>query len=330
MQDLFFSPDLPMLLSGVSVHGTGFDREVLPLSLAVILFAGWMMKGAPVNDQTRKGTDLLWILIGAFVLWGLFGCAPANAAPDPAPVAAVAESAPALPVWNNLDVTPLAVLVFLIFAIPGGNGKKALAALAVIPAGMAHAGGAGADLAPAASWWTFPLSLTVSMLSLIFAKWTAGRQDKARALAFVLLALWSGFIAIRTAPDAHAGVIGNLFESDAERMAAEAKRARALAELERQRTDSAIRHQAAALDAERQRALLRAAGYGDQKGRVETWTWILFVAAGGSVAMAAYWLRRSEAAEAEIRRLSARLEVAERRADLSLLALPDWSRRGIR
>jgi NADPH:quinone reductase-like Zn-dependent oxidoreductase len=123
--------------------------------------------------------------------------------------------------------------------------------------------------------------------------------------------------AYQSLPAADAGVIGNLFESDGDRMAAEAERARALAELERLRTENAIRRQTAELDAERQRALLRAAGYhpaGADDGETAAETWILFIAAAGAVGMAAYWLRRSEAAEARIRQLTTRLEIAERAA----------------
>lgn len=68
-----------LLSSIVAVGGSGFDAGVLPGSLAVVLFAGWMMKGAPTNQRTDKGFHFAWVLVGAVVLWGLFGCSVAGA-----------------------------------------------------------------------------------------------------------------------------------------------------------------------------------------------------------------------------------------------------------
>lgn len=313
-----------LLSSIVTVGGSGFDAGVLPGSIAVILVAAWMMKGAPSNERTQKGFDLAWILIGAFLLWGLFGCAPARAgdAPAaPAPTAAVQSEDGGRPWgdfdWRGRDVTPLALLIGLAFLFsggPGGGAKKAVPFLLLaMTAGAAHAAptpdGAAGD-PPGA--FNFVCALVAFFGSMASLKAAGDRGGPFFAVLCLLIAVGSGVVAVRNIPPAGAGLIGNVLESDGSRAIKEAK-------ADRIRAENEIARLRAALDAERQRAMMRAAGHAPPSAPAETETdrfvaLLVFAVAVGAVGL--YWmeLRKREAKEAEIRELQVQLAIAERRA----------------
>jgi len=60
-----------IVAAGISVHGTGFDREALVPSILVIGFFIWAMKGAPVNEKASGGFTLGWVILLGFLVFGL-------------------------------------------------------------------------------------------------------------------------------------------------------------------------------------------------------------------------------------------------------------------
>ena len=317
-----------LLSAGITLQGTGFERDLLPGIIGILAVAFWMFRGAPVSPRAEGGFNLLWILVIGFILWGLF--APpishgANAPPDPAGIEARIEDGPisdggdaAGPAWNGIDIMPLAIPVFLFLVFRGEEDGKKRAILPFLPfllalssPGLVHAADVGMEAA-SGEWWRFPFLLCLSFASIFCAKLSAIREERPIIIAgFVAVAFVAGFVAVRNIPEAH-GFAGNFFESDGTRAIREA-------EADRIRTENELVRLRAALDAERQRALLRAAsppaapapvGRRDAGGAVGFW--MLFAVAALGAGMAFHYMRQSERAAAELRRIAFRLEIAER------------------
>ena len=188
----------------------------------------------------------------------------------------------------------------------------AAAILMAMGAAETHAGTAG-EIASSEAW-RFPYMLILCFGAIICAKLSAIREERPIIIAaFVAVAFVAGVFAVRHVPEAHG--FGNFFESAGNRAIreAEADRIRMSSELERLR---------ATLDAERQRALLRAAspaapvGRRDAAGPGTAVFLLLFAVAALGAGMAFYYMRQSERAQEDIRRIAFRLDIAERRAGI--------------
>lgn len=122
---------IDILTAGISVHGTGFDREALVPSILVIGFFLWCMKGAPVNEKASGGFTLGWVILLAFPALADAATAPTN--PDGAAIwaimATVASMALIKAYANGRPLIALALAVFLFVGAVGALTNAARADL---------------------------------------------------------------------------------------------------------------------------------------------------------------------------------------------------------
>jgi hypothetical protein len=311
-----------IVAAGVSIHGTGFDREALVPSIIVILFFVWTMRGAPVNEKAQGGFTLGWIILIGFIIFGLlapgdsFGAARGwpSYATDGAELSAYLDRPKPAP-WSGLPVTPIIILAVLWFVVPSDGGKakakpKSKASKpdpltealveslrngkrALIPAvpflafpALAEAGTGVATEGAAIGW-----GIISALCAVVVLRFYA-RRVPLLALAIVLC-FFAGTLAR-----------ADLWESDGERAVREAQ-------AEKIRLEAQAAYQ-------RELALLRAQGHVSAATTAEAEKnmvpiTIVFVVAIGATFL--YWreLRTREAREDELRRLQIRLAVAESR-----------------
>jgi len=337
MFDTCFIPEAHSILAaGISIHGTGFDREALVPSILVIGFFIWTMRGAPVNERASGGFTLGWVILLAFLIFGLLAPGESFGAagfPDYAPQGEefhvnLRRPAP----WNGIPITPIVIALALWFLIPEGKGKaqkpkqkpqaskpdpvaqivmdslrsgKKLIPLALLVAFPATADAAGPVVtADSASWWVAPTYLLIGIGAALTVPVAIQRGRLFIAVGLALICVHSGVTAYRlSVPEAAAGMVGNLFESDGEKAVKQA-------EAERIRLEADARYR-------REIALLQSRGHvtapATEPNRSMVPITIVFLVAVTATIL--YWreIRTREAREDELRRLQIRLAVAESR-----------------
>lgn len=269
----------------VTMHGTGFDPALWPGNLAILAFAGWMIFGGRMSDRTKGGVNLVFVLILGLMFFGLFGGTSHGAEPG---VVVSAVDGRTLPPWHGIDLVGLFILGLLYLAFfhepPKGDPEKKKP-----------------ESKPAPKPESDPrLALVASLFD----------PSTKKSLLIPLLL----FPLLSVATTADASRFADAFTPSDRIAQAEAARARALAELERTRTENAIRIEQTRADIERQTALLRSAGY-----RPESDDTLVF-AAGFAMALCVlalflYWLenRWRVSRENEVRELQMRLALMEQR-----------------
>lgn len=120
-------PEIAVQVAGITVHGTGFDREMLPVTAGFVLFMVWVFRGAPMPGRIFDGAIGLFV-VGLVALAVLFGCSPEafgsfGDVKDGAFTSISGETSDIVGVFaGGLDFIVPAAGLILWFIIPSGKG----------------------------------------------------------------------------------------------------------------------------------------------------------------------------------------------------------------